>query len=73
MNECRGCAETTLSRVLDFGNVPAPDHFPPATEPVRAEEACHGLAIDMCHTCGMAQLSDDDTVSKRRGAWSRLR
>ena len=61
MNECRACAETALSRVLDFGKVPAPDYFPLVSDTLRAEEACHGLAIDLCHACGLAQLADDDT------------
>jgi hypothetical protein len=64
MNACRGCGETTLSRVLDFGDVPALDHYPLVTEPVRAEEACHRLAIDLCRTCGLAQLADDDTAGE---------
>jgi hypothetical protein len=68
MNECRGCGETTLGRVLDFGNVPAPDQFPPVTDPVCADEACHRLAIDLCRACGLAQLADDDTdVQEPRG------
>lgn len=64
MNECRGCGELASCRVLDFGNVPAPDHFPLVTEPIGAEEACHGLAIDLCRSCGLAQLSDDDTLGE---------
>ena len=60
---CRGCRETALSRVLDLGEVPAADHFPLVTEPVRAEEASHALAMDVCHACGLAQLADDDTVT----------
>ncbi|MCI4674455.1 class I SAM-dependent methyltransferase [Candidatus Mycolicibacterium alkanivorans] len=60
-NGCRGCGEPTTVRVLDFGNVPAPDHFPLVTEPIGVGEACHGLAIDLCGSCGLAQLSDDDT------------
>jgi hypothetical protein len=68
MNECRGCGETTLGRVLDFGNVPAPDQFPRVTDPMRADEACHRLAIDLCRACGLAQLADDDTdVQEPRG------
>ena len=60
---CRGCGETDLSRVLDLGKVPAADHFPLATDPVRADEASHALAMDLCHACGLAQLADDDTVT----------
>ena len=63
MTECRGCGETALSRVLDLGKVPAADHFPLATDPVRADEASHALAMDVCRACGLAQLADDDTVT----------
>jgi hypothetical protein len=63
MSACRACGEYVLSRVLDLGKVPAADHFPLATDPVHAEEASHGLAMDVCHTCGLAQLADDDTVA----------
>ena len=51
-----------LSRVLDLGKVPAADFFPLVTDPVRKDEACHALAMDVCRTCGLAQLADDDTV-----------
>lgn len=63
MSECRGCGETTLSRVLDLGRVPAADYFPPASQVVQADEASHALAMDLCHGCGLAQLADDDTVT----------
>jgi C-methyltransferase C-terminal domain/Putative zinc binding domain len=63
MTACRGCGESDLKRVLDLGKVPAADHFPLATEPVRAEETSHALAMDVCCTCGLAQLADDDTVA----------
>ena len=43
--------------------MPAADHFPFATDPVRAEEASHALAMDVCRVCGLAQLADDDTVA----------
>ncbi|QZY46528.1 transferase [Mycolicibacterium austroafricanum] len=61
MNECRGCGRDATLPVLDFGNVPAPDHFPPAADPIGADEACHRLAIALCSSCGLAQLADDDT------------
>lgn len=60
---CRGCGKTELSRVLDLGKVPAADNFPPATDPVRVDEASHALAMDLCRHCGLAQLADDDTVT----------
>jgi hypothetical protein len=63
MSFCRGCGSADLSRVLNVGKVPAADHFPLATEPVRAEESSHSLAMDLCAACGLAQLSDDDTVT----------
>ena len=43
--------------------MPAADYFPLATDPVRAEEASHALAMDVCCVCGLAQLADDDTVA----------
>ena len=64
MNSCRGCGESELSRVLDLGEVPAADFFPPATEPFSADEACHQLAMDVCHRCGLAQLAEDDTITE---------
>jgi hypothetical protein len=63
MTKCRGCAESDLTRVLDLGKVPAADHFPLATEPVRSDETSHQLAMDVCTACGLAQLADDDTVA----------
>ena len=63
MNGCRGCAESALDRVLDLGRVPAADHFPPASEPVHPAEMSHGLAMDVCRICGLAQLADDNTVA----------
>src|SRR6476661_8771311 len=60
---CRGCGKAALSRVLDLGKVPAADFFPLATVPVRADEASHALAMDVCCVCGLAQLADDDTVT----------
>jgi hypothetical protein len=43
--------------------VPAADYFPLATDAVRADEASHALAMDMCRACGLAQLADDDPVT----------
>jgi hypothetical protein len=63
MSACRGCGRTELHRVLDLGNVPAADHFPPAAEPVSTEESSHQLAMDLCIACGLAQLAEDDTVT----------
>ncbi|MFF2083080.1 class I SAM-dependent methyltransferase [Nocardia sp. NPDC058176] len=60
---CRGCGETTLHTVLDLGTVPAADHFPPGESPVDPAESGHGLRMDRCGACGLAQLADDDTVT----------
>lgn len=64
MSECRGCGKPDLTRVLDLGNVPAADHFPRAEDPIELGEAAHALAMDMCVSCGLAQLADDDTVTE---------
>ena len=63
MNTCRGCGGAELTRVLDLGNVPAADEFPPLTEPVSAAESAHQLAMDLCVDCGLAQLANDDTIT----------
>jgi hypothetical protein len=49
--------------VLDLGNVPAADDFPPVDQPVELAETTHPLAMDLCADCGLAQLADDDTVT----------
>src|SRR6478736_6655028 len=63
MIDCRACGDSTLVRVLDLGEVPVAKHFPLATDPVRADEASHPLAMDLCQACGLAQLADDNTVA----------
>lgn len=63
MRGCRGCAGHRMHRVLDLGAMPAADHFPPADAPVNIDEARHLLAMDLCATCGLAQLAQDDTVT----------
>ncbi|WP_019201443.1 methyltransferase domain-containing protein [Tsukamurella sp. 1534] len=60
---CRGCGSVKLTRVLDVGRVPAADHFPPAGSPVAASESAHPLAMDLCASCGLAQLAADDTAA----------
>jgi hypothetical protein len=63
MIACRGCGKTDTTRVLDLGRVPAADHFPLVTAPVRADEASHALAMEVCGVCALAQLADDDTIA----------
>lgn len=60
---CRGCGESTLSTVLDLGTVPVAKYFPPADTPVSADESGSPLAMELCTSCGLAQLADDDTIS----------
>ncbi len=62
MNTCRGCESSHLERVLDLGSVPAADSFPLAHEPIESGDAIHPLVMNMCRTCGLAQLAEDDTV-----------
>ncbi|WP_109527386.1 MULTISPECIES: class I SAM-dependent methyltransferase [Nocardia] len=59
--DCRACGGRDLETVLDLGRMPAADHFPAATSPVRPEEAAHPLSMTLCRRCGLAQLGADDT------------
>lgn len=67
MNGCRGCGCPYLSRVLDLGRVPAQKYFPAVTESVSAEESPQPLAMDLCVSCGLAQLAGDDTAAEEQG------
>ncbi|MFD0363296.1 methyltransferase domain-containing protein [Nocardia sp. GCM10030253] len=58
---CRGCGGDRLTTVLDLGTVPAADYFPSADAAIGSEENAHPLRMDLCGTCGLAQLADDDT------------
>lgn len=64
MSRCRACHDDHLDRTLDLGTVPAADHFPLADDPVTAAESGHPLAMDLCCSCGLAQLVDDDTPTE---------
>jgi hypothetical protein len=46
--------------VLDLGDQPAADHFPPVSDP--GPDPRHPLALWWCADCGLAQLRDDTTV-----------
>ena len=48
--------------VLDLGDQPAADHFPPASDP--GPDPRHPLAMWWCADCGLAQLLDDATVAE---------
>ncbi|MCM6772182.1 class I SAM-dependent methyltransferase [Nocardia sp. CDC159] len=59
---CRACGSNALSEVLDLGKMPAADHFPERDEPFETDPL-HALAMVVCHSCGLAQLAEDDTVT----------
>lgn len=52
--ECRSCGEPLRHRVLDLGEQPAADAFPPAQDP--SPDPCWPLELWVCSTCGLAQL-----------------
>ncbi|MEP7160904.1 MAG: class I SAM-dependent methyltransferase [Dermatophilaceae bacterium] len=51
---CRGCGSRRLTRVLDLGEQPACDHFPPVDDP--APDPRWPLALTMCADCALVQL-----------------
>lgn len=59
---CRGCGTGRLETILDLGNQPAADFFPPADSPV--DDPTHPLAMAFCRSCALAQLAEDDTVTE---------
>ncbi|MFJ4657384.1 class I SAM-dependent methyltransferase [Nocardia sp. NPDC088792] len=63
MRECRGCGTGPLVRVLDLGKMPAADDFPAVDAIPDLTETGHPLGMDLCRTCGLAQLAEDDTVT----------
>ncbi len=48
--------------VLDLGEQPAADHFPPASDP--APDPRHPLAMWWCADCGLAQLLEDSPAAE---------
>lgn len=61
-HRCRGCRSTDGRVVLDLGDQPAADHFPPVTDP--GPDPRHPLAMWWCGSCGLAQLVEDATVAE---------
>jgi len=51
---CRGCGETTLELVLDYGPVPLAGAFPRSDE--LDEERAYPLHLVVCAACGLAQV-----------------
>jgi hypothetical protein len=56
---CRSCGGNSGTIVLDLGNQPACDHFPPADDP--GPDPAYRLQMWLCADCGLAQLVDDPT------------
>lgn len=59
-HHCRACGATTGETVLDLGDQPAADHFPPADDP--GPDPTYPLQMWLCAACGLAQLLVDPTV-----------
>ena len=51
---CRACRSRVGSLVLDLGQQPAAEHFPPEAEP--GPDEAHPLQMWLCGTCCLAQL-----------------
>ena len=66
-HSCRFCRGTAGEIVLDLGDQPAADHFPPVEEP--GPDPAYPLQMWLCATCGLAQLLVDPTAPEEpRGA-----
>jgi C-methyltransferase C-terminal domain/Putative zinc binding domain/Methyltransferase domain len=66
-HRCRFCRGTAGEIVLDLGDQPAADHFPPVEEP--GPDPAYPLQMWLCATCGLAQLLVDPTAPEEpRGA-----
>ena len=64
---CRACRGRSGQVVLDLGEQPACDYFPPAEDPGPDPE--YQLQMWLCAQCGLAQLAADPTVPEEpRGA-----
>lgn len=56
---CRYCGARVGEIVLDLGQQPASDHFPPVTDP--GPDPTYPLRMWLCTACGLAQLAEDPT------------
>src|SRR5690348_18452458 len=64
---CRACGLSAGDLVLDLGEQPACDFFPPGDDP--GPDPVYPLQMWLCSTCGLAQLLADPTVPEEpRGA-----
>src|SRR5215831_118806 len=64
---CRACHGRTGDLVLDLGEQPACDYFPPSDDP--GPDPVYPLQMWLCSSCGLAQLVTDPTMPEEpRGA-----
>jgi hypothetical protein len=64
---CRACRGQVGHLVLDLGEQPACDYFPPCDDP--GPDPVYPLQMWLCSSCGLAQLAADPTVPEEpRGA-----
>ena len=59
---CRSCSGQSGDLVLDLGNQPACDHFPPFHGP--DSDPTYPLQMWLCSTCGLAQLVGEPIVAE---------
>jgi hypothetical protein len=59
-HHCRACGSSDGEVVLDLGDQPASDFFPPADDP--GPDPAYPLQMWLCAACGLAQLLVDPTV-----------
>lgn len=59
-HQCRACRNEAGHVVLDLGDQPACDYFPPYDDP--GPDPLYPLQMWLCSRCGLAQLLDDPTV-----------
>jgi hypothetical protein len=61
-HECRSCRSKAGHVVLDLGEQPACDYFPPYDDP--GPDPLYPLQMWLCSRCGLAQLLHDPTVTE---------
>ena len=61
---CRACRGQTGHLVLDLGEQPACDYFPPCADP--GPDRLYPLQMWLCSSCGLAQLPAGATVPEER-------
>ena len=61
--ECRACHGSCGDVVLDLGEQPASDYFPPCDQP--GPDPVYPLQMWLCSSCGLAQLVGDATTPEK--------